>query len=140
MNEILRFKNIIIALLIVVVFSLIFYHIYKHYNNTLGELENKFEVLKEGRLTLAKWESLKKEQGHLRASFLSGEPTEFKRFLEEKARDAGVYVNSPHTLVRSSFASASDLPAALASSIACCSAAFRTLWAAMLFFVASSRS
>jgi len=94
MNELLRYRNIIIAVVITAVFSLIIYSIYDHYTGQLDVLKAKRLELKKGRETLARWQAVQNRYVSLGQKLLRGDTAMFKRFIEEKARLSDIYITS----------------------------------------------
>lgn len=94
MNELLRYRNIIIAVVIAAVFSLIIYSIYVHYSEQLDELKAKRLELQKGKETIARWGILQQRYGELNRWLLRGDTARFKQFVEEKARLSDIYMTS----------------------------------------------
>ena len=94
MNQLLRYKNILLGALIIAVFSIIINNIYTHYSWELSKMEDKRKELEDGKLTIAQWEKLGKERKGLKSTFFSNDPGVFKQFVEEKARDTDVNISS----------------------------------------------
>ena len=94
MNQLLRYKNILLGALIIAVFSIIINNIYTHYSWELSKMEDKRKELEDGKLTIAQWEKLGKERKGLKSTFFSNDPGVFKQFVEEKARDTDVNISA----------------------------------------------
>lgn len=94
MNEILRYRNIIIGVLIIAVFSLIIYSIYAHYTDQLQTLKAKRLELQKGSETIDRWYAIQNEYAALGRELLRGDSGVFKQFIEEKARASNIYITS----------------------------------------------
>jgi hypothetical protein len=94
MDDILKYRNILIAVFIVAVFCTLNYSIFSHYTEEFVKLDKKIEELKEGKVTIVQWESFKKAHQALMTVFLSGDPAGFKIFAEAHARDSNIQISS----------------------------------------------
>ena len=97
MNEVLRFKNIIIAFIIVGVFSIINYSIFTYYRQQFDMLDAKQQQLENGKATIRKWQALEKQYQDFDSVFLVRDVAIFKRFVEAQAQESGVFVVALNT-------------------------------------------
>ncbi len=94
MNELLRYKNILVAAVIIGVFGVIIYSIYSHYTSQLNDINAQFAELAQGRQTIAKWDALERQYRELGQVFLSKDVTLFKQYMEEKAQATDIPIES----------------------------------------------
>ncbi len=94
MNELLRFKNIIIAVAVVAIFAFVGKNINDNYNTKKEDIRLKENVLKEGEITINKWVKLDQEYKVLAAPLFTGDTLALKTLVEQKAQDNGVEISS----------------------------------------------
>lgn len=85
MNDILRYKNILISALIIFIFWTVFNNILKKNSNQSRILKRQEKILTEGEENIKKWEDLNTEYSRLQTEFLRGDILNFKKFVEESA-------------------------------------------------------
>jgi Tfp pilus assembly protein PilE len=94
MDDILKYRNFIIALVIVAVFASISMSIYSHYTDQFKALKLRREVLENGRRTIKRWNEAQKRRGQLSKIFLADDPAVFKQFVVQKAQASDIYVGA----------------------------------------------
>ncbi len=94
MNIILRYRNIIIGAVIIFVFVIIIRNIHTNYSQQLKDVERQAEILEEGKKTLEKWDKLGLEYSSLTGKFLKKDVLAIKKYVEDKARKAGLAIDS----------------------------------------------
>ncbi len=94
MDEILKYRNIIIAVILIAVFVTLNYSIFSHYTEELAKLDQRTKELEDGRETLKRWEVVKKDRKEIAKMFLSGDTSVLKTFIEESARENNIMINS----------------------------------------------
>ena len=94
MNTILRYRNILIVAVIIVVFVMVIRAIHTNYSQQIEEIKAQQAVIEKGIETLEEWGRLGGEHSRLRAEFLKKDVLLFKRFVEDEARSAGINIES----------------------------------------------
>jgi len=94
MGVILKYKNIIIALIIIVVFAVVINNINSHYILQREQLKAKERELQNGKKTINKWNRLQGEFKKLSGKFFSKETLLLKKFVEKEAQDQKVEIIS----------------------------------------------
>lgn len=94
MNEILRYKNVLVAIAIVLVFWMSFRNILSKHSLAQQALETKREEFEEGKKVIKKWERLVSEHEKLKKGFLQKNILSFKKFVEEQAQLSGIDISS----------------------------------------------
>lgn len=94
MNEILRYKNVLVGIAIVLVFWMAFRNILSKYSLAQKALETKREEFEEGKKVIKKWERLVREHEGLKKGFLQKNILSFKKFIEEQAQLSGMDISS----------------------------------------------
>ena len=94
MQILLRYRNTLVALLIIIVFVIIVRSIYTKYTGQLNDVKEQTAVLEQGKKTLEEWQSIHSRFGKVQDKFLSKDVLDYKKFVEEKAQSAGVRIES----------------------------------------------
>ena len=94
MNNILRYKNIIVAVIIVIVFFILIRNRWSKYSQEVKSLKAKEVQLQKGKETIDKWNKLSREYVQKRRAFLEKETSAFKKYIEENAQRSGVDISS----------------------------------------------
>jgi hypothetical protein len=93
MKYLLRYKNEIVAIAIILLFIFVIKGIVSNYFLRLNKLKNEKEELKDKKLLIARWEKAAKDYKTLGKDFFHKEPLLFKIFVEEKAKDYKLNIN-----------------------------------------------
>lgn len=94
MNELLRYKNVILFLVIIIVFVIVGKNINDHYTQQKLDLEVKEAELQQGKKTMQRWENLGGEYSRITLPFFKGDVLPLKTLVEEKAKDNEVEIVS----------------------------------------------
>ncbi len=94
MKEILRYKNIIVGLGIVILSVLLIRSIHSHYSSELKRLVKEEAKIEETRKTIAQWTQLNGKYNQFKNSFLKEDTLLVKKFIEEKARASKIQLPS----------------------------------------------
>ena len=94
MDYILRYKNIIIAVVIIFAFYLIVGEITSHFDSVKVEIKEQSRELDKGEEAIGKWKIARKELEDLKKVFLNEDALIFKRFIENNAQEVGVRITS----------------------------------------------
>lgn len=92
MKDILRYKNVLLSILIVVVFFFILKGLWERHSLVIEDLKKKTSDLEKGRLLIEKWNMVSGEYDRLKEGFAMKGEGSFKKFLEEKTKDYGINV------------------------------------------------
>lgn len=94
MNDILRFKNILISVLIVFIFWMVINNILKKNSQDKLLLGIQEKTLAEGEKTIKKWQTLSIEYSKMQGKFLQKDILFFKKFVEESAKNFEIDIKS----------------------------------------------
>ncbi|MBP7088078.1 MAG: hypothetical protein KBB01_02125 [Candidatus Omnitrophica bacterium] len=94
MNLILRYKNIVISLILIFIFYLIVKEIISHFDAIKLEIKGHSEELEKGGEAINRWKIFQKQYQELKMIFLDEDALVFKRFIEKNAQEAGVRIIS----------------------------------------------
>ncbi|MCQ9204689.1 MAG: hypothetical protein NG737_00010 [Omnitrophica bacterium] len=94
MKEILRYKNVLVGIAIVLVFWMAFRNILSKHSLAKNALETKREEFEEGKKVIKKWVRLVKDYKELERGFLQKNVLSFKKFVEEQAQLSGIDISS----------------------------------------------
>ncbi|MFH1505129.1 MAG: hypothetical protein ABIH08_07085 [Candidatus Omnitrophota bacterium] len=94
MKEILRYRNLILGLIIILTFGILLRSIFSHYSLEKEKLKLKQKIAQESKNTAKSWENLKQKYEGLKFNFLRGDTLAFKKIVEEKAQSAGIDIAS----------------------------------------------
>ena len=86
MKEILKYKNIVAAVIIVIIFALVINKLSGHYTLEKQKIAEKREVLEKGKKTLEEWQGLNTAYKREASNFFSKDASIFKTFVEQKAQ------------------------------------------------------
>jgi Na+-transporting NADH:ubiquinone oxidoreductase subunit NqrC len=94
MKELLRYRNIFIGIIIVVVISIIIYKIQANYSLEIKKIEAQQAELEKGREMLEEWSALEGRYQQIAGGFLQRDTLFFKKMFEEKAKNLGIDISS----------------------------------------------
>ncbi len=94
MQDLLKHKNLLATLLIVVVFGIMAYSIYSHYTMEEEKIVKRLKTLKEGEESIEDWKKVIIEEKKARRDFIIDDTLFLKKFIEESARHAGITITS----------------------------------------------
>lgn len=94
MNFILRYKNIVITLILIFIFYLIVKEIISHFDTIRTGIKEYSQDLEKGEEAINRWKVFQKQQQELKIIFLDEDPLVFKRFIEKNAQEAGMRISS----------------------------------------------
>jgi hypothetical protein len=94
MNELLRYKNIIIGAIIIAVFFFVGKNLNANYNTKKEEIRLKENTIEEGRNTIIRWNKLEQEYKILSKPFFRNDTLSLKTLVEEKAQDNQIDISS----------------------------------------------
>ena len=97
MKDILKYKNIIAAAVIIFVFFLVIRGIVDHYAIDRKKIIGSMEELAQGRKTIEQWESLSKKYSQVSQGFLKKDNLLFKKYIEERAQALDIEILSLRT-------------------------------------------
>lgn len=92
MKEFLRYKNILISIIIVVVFIFVIKGLWERHSSVIAELKNKAGDLEKNELLIEKWNKASSEYDNLKDNVFMKDQVSFKKFLEEKTKSYGINV------------------------------------------------
>ncbi|RLF32453.1 MAG: hypothetical protein DRN08_06630 [Thermoplasmata archaeon] len=99
-DVILKYKNILISLMVVVVMLFAANKIYSGYLDSEERLNNREKSIENIEVLAGNLKKMDKQLKDIEAKIFNGDIFDFKRFLERTAEGSGVTVNSfkPHTI------------------------------------------
>ncbi len=97
LKDIVAYKNLIISLAIVVIFTIAVRKTLSRYSLEKSEVEAKMQKLEDGEKTLLRWNKLKAEAKSLAKDFFVEDTSLFGKFIEKKARASRVNIGSLRT-------------------------------------------
>lgn len=92
MKEILRYKNILLSIIIVVVFIFITKGLWAGHSLLIEDLKKKMSDLESGKLLIERWNVANNECNKLKEGLAIKDEVSFKKFLEEKTKNSGINV------------------------------------------------
>lgn len=93
MKGLLRYKNIVISLIIIVVFIFVIRGVVSKYFFTLNDLKTKMSNLEKGKLLIERWNIASLYYDKLSESFFSKDPGLFKTFVEQQSKKHDINVS-----------------------------------------------
>ncbi len=92
MKDILRYKNVLLSIIIVVVSLFVIKGLWTRHSAVIEDLKKKTADLEKGRLLVEKWNDVSIEYDKLKDSFSVKDEVSFKKFLDEKTKSYGINV------------------------------------------------
>jgi len=92
-KSILRYKNIVISLAIIVAFIFVAKGVFSKYSSTLSDLKTKMSDLEKGKLLIERWNIATLYYDKLAESFFSKDPSLFKTFVDQQSGKYGINVS-----------------------------------------------
>lgn len=93
MKELLRYKNILASIIIIVAFTFTAKTLWKKYTLELATLKAKMEALEKGKETIEQWNALSVQYDKVAKDFFAKDESLFKKFVEQKTKSSGINVN-----------------------------------------------
>jgi hypothetical protein len=91
-KDLLRYKNILLSIIIVVVFIFVIKGLWERHSAVIEGLKQKMAELEKGRGLIEKWDQVSGEYDKLKESFSMKDQASFKKFLEETTKSVGINV------------------------------------------------
>jgi Tfp pilus assembly protein PilW len=91
-KELLRYKNILLSIIIIVVFIFVIKGLWTSHSLVIADLRTKTSDLEKGKLLIEKWYEVSTEYDKLKENFSMKDEAAFKKFLEEKTKSYGINV------------------------------------------------
>ena len=92
MKDLLKYKNVLCAAIIILVAAVVNYKIYDYYRMQTVEIEKMKKELEENRETLELWKQVKPAYEKLRVTFFRDDVLEFKKYVESVANMSGINI------------------------------------------------
>ena len=92
MKDLLRYKNILLSIIIIAVFIFVIKGLWTRHSLVIADLKTKASDLEKGKLLIEKWNEVSNEYDRLKDGFSIKDQVSFKKFLEEKTKSYGVNV------------------------------------------------
>jgi IS605 OrfB family transposase len=91
-KELLRYKNILLSIIIIVVFIFVIKGLWTRHSLVIADLKAKTSDLEKGKILIEKWNEVSNEYDKLKENFSMKDEVAFKKFLEEKTKSYGINV------------------------------------------------
>jgi hypothetical protein len=92
-KNILRYKNIVISLAIIIVFIFVTKNVVSKYFSTINDLKTKMSDLEKGKLLIERWNIATLYYEKLADAFFSKDPSLFKTFVDQQSRKYNINVS-----------------------------------------------
>ncbi|MBU2103353.1 MAG: hypothetical protein ABH865_07775 [Candidatus Omnitrophota bacterium] len=89
-----RYKNVLAALVIIVVFAFGAKKIFEDYQLKGRKLQEYKQIIDKGRESMERWQKASGEYNTIAAKFFQQDPALFKRFVEDAAQSSNVMISS----------------------------------------------
>ncbi|MBU2250737.1 MAG: hypothetical protein KKH25_00590, partial [Candidatus Omnitrophica bacterium] len=86
MKELARYKNIILAIGVVLVSLFLIRSLHSHYSSKLANLAREDKEIEEAQIVMHQWESLNSQSNTLKSNLFKEDSLLVKKFIEEKAK------------------------------------------------------
>jgi hypothetical protein len=91
-KDILRYKNILLSIIIIAVSIFVIKGLWTKHSLIIKDLEKKMSDVEKGKLLIEKWNKVSNEYDGLKKNFFMKDQEFFKNFLEEKTKNYGINV------------------------------------------------
>ncbi|MFO8052374.1 MAG: hypothetical protein R6U54_00205 [Candidatus Omnitrophota bacterium] len=96
-KDLLQYKNIIVVIVVIIAALLFVHNSYSGYQSKLEKIKDKKKGLEQAKIELKRWETAKDKYNQLTDDFFKDDSITFKRYVEEKARNTKVTIDSLRT-------------------------------------------
>ncbi|MCF7886873.1 MAG: hypothetical protein K9L71_00475 [Candidatus Omnitrophica bacterium] len=96
-KNLLQYKNTIAVIVVIIAALLFINNNYSSYQNDLGKVKDKKKALEQAKTELQRWEEAKNKYNQLVDVFFKDNSIAFKRYVEEKAKNTNVTIDSVRT-------------------------------------------
>lgn len=93
MKNILRYKNIVISIVIIIVFIFVTKNIVSKYFSTIESLKTKMSDLEKGKLSIERWNIATLYYDKLAEAFFSKDPSLFKTFVDQQSKKYNINIS-----------------------------------------------
>jgi len=90
MNILMRYKNGVLAIGIIILAAVFLQKIYLHYDSEIKRLEKEEQKIEEVKRTIQQWQAVNSQYVDIKESFLKKDTLLVKKFIEERAKVADV--------------------------------------------------
>ena len=94
MKQLARYKNVILAVAIILVSLLLLRNLYSHYSLKIANLAKQEKDIAEAQVIMHKWEVLDSQFSLLKGNLLKEDTSLVKKFIEERAQMFNIEIES----------------------------------------------